>query len=504
MVLTLVEPESSGIGGGAFMLLWDPVTKSVTSFNGRETAPASATPGMFLDASGRARPKPSVIPGGLSVGVPGVIAMLEMAHKKYGKLSWEKLFEPAIRLSTQGFALKSKLANAIAGGRTATMPDLKRYFYKADGTPYGEGEILKNPELAETFRIIAKGGAKAFYTGEIAEAIVQAVQNQPAPLNKGGMTLADLANYKAVEMKPVCGAFRVYRLCSMGPPSSGGVSVIQILGMLDRFPAQQLQPGALSTVHLFSQATRLSYADRAKYMGDTDFVDVPLAGLTDPGYIKQRGSLIDPAKDMGTAEAGTPPMKRADYAPDTDEKIPGTSHLSVVDDQGMVISMTTTVESSLGAQIMAKGFILNNQLTDFSLEPERDGVKIANAPAPNKRPLSSMSPTIVFDTGGNFRYAVGSIGGTAIILHVSEALLSLIDGKLTPQEAAALPHYGNQNNVTTLERGTPLEALAPQLTAMGHTVRISPMESGQHFIEKVDGGYRGGADPRRDGTALGD
>ncbi len=353
-------------------------------------------------------------------------------------------------------------------------------------------------------RAIAAGGAKAFYTGDIAGAIVQAVQHEPAPLNQGGMTLDDLANYKAEELKPVCGNYRSYRLCSMGPPSSGGVAVIQILDLLERFPSSALQPNTLSAVHLFTQATRLAYADRAKYLGDPDFVDVPVAGLTDRGYLAQRSALIDPAKDMGTAEAGTPPMKHADYAPDLEEKLPGTSHLSAVDDNGMAISMTTTVESSLGAMIMAKGFILNNQLTDFSFEPERDGVKVANAPAPGKRPLSAMSPTLVFDADGNLRYAVGSIGGTAIILHVSEALLGLIDGHLTPQQAVELPHYGNQNGPTLLERGTGLEALAPQLTAMGHTVRLAPMESGQHFIEKVDGGYLGGADPRRDGVALGD
>ena len=504
MVLTLVEPESSGIGGGAFMLLWDPKTKTVTSFNGRETAPASATPGMFLDASGKPRSKGDVIPGGLSVGVPGVLAMLEMAHKKYGKLPWAKLFDPAIKLATDGFALKSKLANAISGPRIASMPDFRKYFYKADGTPYREGEILKNPELADTFRAIAKGGAKAFYTGDIAQAIVDKVQHEPAPLNQGGMTLADLANYKAEELKPVCGGYRVYKICSMGLPSSGGISVIQILGELARFPSSDLQPNTLGAIHLFSQATRLAYADRAKYLGDAAFVEVPVAGLLDPGYLAQRSALIDPTKDMGIATAGTPPMKRAEYAPDIEEKGHGTSHLSVVDDNGMVVSMTTTVESSLGAQIMAKGFVLNNQLTDFSFEPERDGQKVANAPAPGKRPLSSMSPTIVFDQAGNFRYAVGSIGGTSIILHVSEALIGLIDGKLTAQQAADLPHHGNQNGATTIERDTPIAALAAQLTAMGHNVRVSPMESGQHIIEKVDGGYRGGADPRRDGVAVGD
>src|SRR5215469_12172326 len=298
MVLTLVEPESSGIGGGAFMLLYDPATKDITSFDGRETAPASAKPTMFLDASGNPRSKRDVIPGGLSVGVPGDVAMLELVHKRYGRLPWAKLFEPAIALAEKGFPVGRKLAVTIAAQtRMARMPDIKAYFYKPDGTPLKQGDTLKNPELTKTLRMIAAGGAHAFYTGPIAQAIVDKVDH--APINPGGMTLADLAAYQAKERPPVCGTYRVYRLCSMGPPSSGGLSVLQILGMLQRFPSKELQPNTLSEIHLFSQASRLAFADRATWLADPDVVNVPVAGLLDRNYLAARSKLIDPAHDMG-------------------------------------------------------------------------------------------------------------------------------------------------------------------------------------------------------------
>ncbi len=503
LVLTLVEPESSGIGGGAFLLLYDPKTKKVTSFDGRETAPASATPGMFLDASGKPRQHFDAIPGGLSVGVPGDLAMLELAHKKYGKLPWAVLFQPAIDLADKGFPVGRKLAATLkAFPQMAKMPDIKRYFYKADGTPYGEGEILKNPELAATLRTIAANGAKAFYSGDIAQAIVDAVQH--APVNPGGMTLADIASYTPRELPPVCGTYRSYKLCSMGPPSSGGVGVVQILSMLQRFPSKDVAPGTLIGTHLFTQASRLAFADRAKYLGDASFVDVPVAGLLDKGYLAERSKLIDPAKDMGTAQAGTPPEKHAEYAPQRTPQLPGTSHLSVVDDRGEAVSMTTTIEFVFGSEMMAKGFFLNNQLTDFSFEPVRDGVPVANAPAPGKRPLSAMSPTLVFDKRGKFAIAAGSPGGPVIIDYTTQALLAMIDGHLSPQDAAAQPKVANLNTPTILEKGTSLDAMVPQLTAMGHTIKQVELESGLHIIERVKGGYVGGADPRRDGVAVGD
>ncbi|HXC54319.1 MAG TPA: gamma-glutamyltransferase [Rhizomicrobium sp.] len=503
LVLTLVEPESSGIGGGAFLMVYDPKTKIVTSFDGRETAPASATPGMFLDASGKPRQHFDAIPGGLSTGVPGVIAMLDMAHKKYGRLPWARLFEPAIKLATDGFPVGRKLAATLAAfPQLAQMPDIKRYFYRADGKPLAQGEILKNPELAKTLRLIAKNGPRAFYAGPIAQRIVDAVQH--APLNPGGMTLADIASYHAVERPAVCGEYRKYRLCSMGPPSSGGIAVLQILGMLERFPQSDLVPNSLSEVHLFTQASRLAFADRAMYLGDPDVINVPIRGLIDRGYLAQRAMLIDPAKDMGTAAAGTPPDKRADYAPQRTQQLPGTSHLSAVDDRGQVVAMTMTVEFVFGSEIMANGFFLNNELTDFSFEPVRDGKPIANAPAPGKRPMSAMSPAIVFGPDGKFAIATGSPGGPAIIDFVAQSLIAMIDGHLGAAAAAALPHPLNLNTPTILEKGTALEALQAPLTAMGHTVVLRELESGLHIVQAVPGGYQGGADPRRDGVALGD
>ena len=504
MVLGLVEPESSGIGGGAFMLLFDPRTKTTTSFDGREMAPASARPDMFLNAAGKPRSKQEAIPGGLSVGIPGVVSMLEMAHQKYGKLPWAKLFQPAIKLAEDGFPVGPKLARTIKGFvRGADMPDIKAHFYHADGTPLAAGEIYKNPEYAQSLKAIAAGGAKAFYTGEIAQAIVDKVQH--APKNQGGMTLEDLAGFKALERSPVCGDYRIWHLCSMGPPSSGGIAIVQILGMLQRFPSSQLQPNTLSEVHLYTQASKLAYADRAKYVGDTAFVNVPIAGLLNKNYIASRAGEIDPAHDMGIAVAGNPPEKHAEFAPQRSPVLHGTSHMTIVDRSGQVIAMTTSVESVFGAEVMVKGFFLNNTLTDFSLDPTLNGLPVAKAPAPGKRPLSAMSPTIVFDQKGNFLLSVGSPGGPAIIGYVAQTLIAMLDGGLTPAQAIALPRQLNLNGPTRLEKSPENDALAPQLTAMGHTVTVVEGEgSGLHGIKKVKGGYIGGADPRRDGVVIGD
>ena len=503
-MLNLVEPESSGLGGGAFMLVYDPRTKRTTSFDGREMAPASATPTMFLDAGGQPRTKPDAIPGGLSVGIPGVVKMLALAHKKYGKLPWAKLLEPAIKLADDGFPVGPKLARTIKNfTRGASMPDLKEHFYHADGTPLAEGEIYKNAEYAATLRKIAAEGPDGFYKGDIAQAIVDKVQH--APRQQGGMTMADLANYQAKERAPVCGNYRQYHVCSMGPPSSGGIAVLQILGMLQRFTPEQLTPNTVSGAHLFAEASRLAYADRAMYLGDPAFVDVPIRGLTDQGYVQSRAALIDPAKDMGTATAGTPPQKHAALAPQVSPVLHGTSHMTIVDDSGEVIAMTTSVESVFGAEIMTRGFMLNNTLTDFSFQPVRDGKPVANAPAPGKLPLSAMSPTIVFDKNGNFLVSVGSPGGPAIIDYVAQILIGILDAKMSPKDAISMPHEINMNGNTLLERSPTSDQLAAQLTAMGHTVQVPQVEgSGLHGIQKVKGGYIGAADPRRDGIALGD
>lgn len=502
MVLTLVEPESSGIGGGAFMLVWD--TKKVTSFDGRETAPASATPTMFLDANGNPRPRLDAIPGGLSVGVPGVVAMLEMAHKKYGKLPWAELFAPAIALAEKGVPVTGKLAGELHDfPKIAAMPDVKRYFTKPDGSLVNAGDTLKNPELAATFRQIAKGGARAFYTGEIARAIVDKVQH--APVNAGGMTLKDLATYRAVERAPVCGPYRAVKVCSMPPPSSGGIAVLQILSMLERFKPADLQPNTLSNVHLFSQASRLAFADRVVFVGDPAFVRVPVRGLLDRGYLSKRALLIDATRDMGKAEAGEPPLLRTGFAPQRNTEHHGTSHMSIVDDKGRVVSMTTTVEFLLGSEMMAKGFFLNNELTDFSFQPVVNGKPVANAAAPGKRPMSAMAPSIVFDKDGRFLIALGSPGGPAIISYVAQTLVGMVDGGRDPAEAVALPHFIEPNGPLLLEKDTTLGAFAPALTAMGYDVRPATVErSGLHIIKRVPDGYLGAADPRREGVALGD
>jgi len=504
MVLGLVEPESSGVGGGAFMLVYNPKTKHTTSFDGREMAPASATPGMFLDASGQPRGHADAIPGGLSVGIPGVVKMVWLAHAKYGKLPWAKLFEPAIVLAENGFPVGPKLARTIKSfTRGADMPDIKAHFYHADGTPLQEGEIYKDPEYAATLKKIAKEGPDGFYKGEIAQAIVDAVQH--APRLQGGMTLADLAKYEPKEREPVCGDYREYHLCSMGPPSSGGIAVLQILGMLQRFSPDQLTPNTASGAHLFAEASRLAYADRAQYLGDPAFVDVPVKGLLDKSYIASRATLIDPAHDMGTAVAGNPPEKHAELSPQVSPVLHGTSHMTIVDDTGEVVAMTTSVESVFGAEIMTKGFMLNNTLTDFSFQPVRDGKPVANAPAPGKLPLSAMSPTIVFDKNGKFLVSVGSPGGPAIIDYVAQILIGILDTKMAPGAALAMPHELNMNGPTYLEKSPTSDALAAQLTAMGHTVQIPQVEgSGLHGIEKTKDGYIGAADPRRDGIALGD
>jgi gamma-glutamyltranspeptidase/glutathione hydrolase len=503
-VLTLVEPESSGIGGGSFMLLFDPATDKVTSFDGRETAPASAKPTMFLDAAGNPRPHRDAIPGGLSVGVPGNLAMLELAHKKYGKLKWAVLFEPAIKLAEQGFPVTQKLAKLLASNPDiAAMPDLKRYFARPDGTPVQAGDILKNPDLAATFRTIAKGGARAFYTGPIAKAIVAKVQH--APVNPGGMTLNDLARYRAVERAPVCAAYRVYKLCSMGPPSSGGIAVLQILKLVERFPQPQLQPDTLMGVHLFAQASRLAFADRNRYVGDPAFVKVPVAGLLNGTYLKDRSALIRTDRDMGEAEPGTPPMIKAEFGKGDTEEQEGTSHMSIIDDAGRAVSMTTTVEFLLGSEMMAGGFVLNNQLTDFSFVPVKDGKPVANAPAPGKRPLSAMAPTLVFDKTGKFLIAAGSPGGPAIIDYVAQSLIAMLDSGFDPAKAVALGHVIEPNGPLLLEKTPVLTGLAPRLSAMGYEVRTLATESsGLHVIKRTPKGYIGAADPRREGVAIGD
>ncbi len=503
-VLTLVEPQSSGIGGGAFLMHWSPKTDKVTAYDGREVAPAAATPELFLDENGKPFDFLTAVKSGRSVGVPGAIAMLATAHKEHGRLPWADLFERAIDLSENGFEVSPRLHFLInlAPG-FAESPAGKALYFDDEGKAYPTGHLLQNPELAASLRKIAAEGPSAFYKGELAEKIVAAVQNAPA--NPGAMTLDDLATYKPKKRDAICQPYRSYTVCGMPPPSSGGATVMQILSLLEGFDVAALKPSSTEAVHLISEASRLAYADRAMYLADSDFVDIPLEALLDKTYLAERAKQIDPTKTLGTAKPGTPLKKESRFSPHTSREAPSTSHFSIIDGDGNAVSMTTTVEFVFGSHLIAGGFILNNQLTDFSLAPVVDGRKVANAPDGGKRPRSSMSPTLVFDEDGDLFALIGSPGGSRIITYVAKTLIALMDWNMDMQAAVSLPHHINRNGVTELEEGTTIVDLAPELKRLGHDIKVRRLNSGLHGIRVLpDGSLEGGADPRREGVALSD
>ncbi|WP_426209869.1 gamma-glutamyltransferase [Pseudomonas sp. TWR2-1-1] len=510
-VLTLVEPQASGIGGGAFIMYWD--GHKVQAFDGRETAPAGADKRMFLDAAGKPVAFTDAQIGGLSVGVPGVLRALQMAHEQHGKLPWNELFEPAIRLSSEGFPVSARLHSQIVADKfIAQSPALAIYLLTEQGQPLPVGTVLKNPELAQTLQAIADRGVEAFYQGAIAQAMVEQVNSHPNP---GSLSLADINGYRAKERHPVCGDYKQWRVCGMPPPSSGGVAVLQTLGILDALqrksaaldlatmPPVGLQPSA-TAVHLMAEAERLAYADRALYLADSDFVPVNVKGLTDKKYLQSRATLIG-EKSMGRADAGTPPGINLALAPDRSPLRISTSQIAAVDDQGGAISMTTSVESAFGSHVMSNGFILNNQLTDFSFIPDENGQPVANRIEPGKRPRSSMAPTLVFDRkSGELVATVGSPGGSQIIEYVNKAVVGLLDWKLNPQDAIGLPNFGSRNVATEVEAGRVSPALVQALKDRGHEVSAIEMTSGTQIIIRDKTGWAAGADPRREGTALGD
>jgi gamma-glutamyltranspeptidase/glutathione hydrolase len=521
MMLTLVEPQSSGIGGGAFLLHYDPVAAALVAYDGRETAPAAATPDMFLDASGKPLEFTRAVDGGLSVGTPGILKLFELVHGKHGTLPWATLFEPAIALAERGFPISPRLHTMIAGtaARLCAQPAAAAYFLKP-GTCEAkeEGTLLQNPEFAATLRSLAAGGAKAFYSGPIADAIVGAVRTHPT--NPGRLTLADLEAYTPKVRTPLCGEYRGYRLCGMPPPNSGAVAVLQTLGILQHFDVAALTPSSPEAVHLISEAYRLAFADRALYIGDPDFVPVPVMGLLDPAYLKTRAGLINVDRSLGVAAAGTPPGAQT-RGLDRSLSLPSTSHMAIVDSNGRMVNMTTTIENGFGSLQMVKGFLLNNQLTDFSLAPtDGEGRPVANRVDAGKRPRSSMAPTVVFNRDGHVEALVGSPGGSNIIQYVTKTLVGLIDWKLDIQQAIDLPNFGAQTSATTtLEKGTRLAELERALAAKGHTVVIADINSGLQGIvfngtrgngqsgafarALGQGQWAGGADPRREGTARG-
>lgn len=504
MVLALVEPQSSGLGGGAFLLHYDAATRAVTSWDGRETAPAAARPDLFLAADGTPLRFDDVVPGGRAVGTPGLVRMLEAAHRAHGRLPWAQLFEPAIRLATDGFRVPARLARAVAVDAKRLRRDAaaRAYFFLADGRPIPEGLKLANPALAATLRTLAAEGADAFYRGPLAADIAASVRSDPNP---GLLTTDDLAAYQPRQRDPVCGPYRAVLVCSMGPPSSGGVAVLQILGLLGHFDMAGLDPESAYTAHLLVEAGRLAFADRNRYLGDADFVPVPLAGLLDPVYLTVRAQLIDPVRALATARAGNPRWDAPPYAPHADGVENGTSHLVAVDADGNAVSMTTTIEAPFGARLMVHGFMLNNELSDFSFRPEINGRPVANAVRGGKRPRSSMAPVIVLDAARRLVLAAGSPGGARIIGYVAQALVAMIDRGADPRAAAAQPHIGTTGEAAELEAGTAAAALRGALEVRGHQVVVRPMTSGLQAIAVLpDGSLVGGADPRGEGVAIGD
>ena len=501
LVLTLVEPQSSGIGGGTFMLHWDNQKQHMTTFDGRETAPSAATSDLFLDKQGKPLRWIDAVVGGRSVGVPGLLATFKKAHDQYGKLSWPVLFEQAISLAENGFVVSPRLEKLLSMNFNPgihSLPEINQYFFP-NGKSVKAGDLLVNKPLAKVYRSIAKDGIDVFYQGWLAKKIVEKVQH--ASISPGLLSMDDMASYQVTEREPVCGNYRAYNVCGMAPPSSGGVAVIQILGQLQRFDLAKYQSNSVEALHLYSQSSRLAFADRNRYMADADFVSVPTAGLIEPSYLAKRSLLIDPNTDMGKAVSGTPKGGLA-LANDSAIERPSTTHLSIIDGQGNAVSMTSSIENGFGSALMVEGFILNNQLTDFSLAPKKDGQWVANRVQPNKRPRSSMAPMMVFNKDNSLKLLVGSPGGSRIINYVAQTIIGVLDWQLDPQEAINLPKITNRNNGTTLERGTAVEALKPLLEAKGHQVQIRDLNSGIHAIEITATGYIGGADPRREGIVL--
>lgn len=508
MVLNLVEPQSSGIGGGAFMLFHNGRNGLLTAYDGRETAPSAAKPDRFLDRDGKPLEFLDAVVGGRSVGVPGTLRMLELAHRQYGRLPWAKLFEPAIGLAERGFQVSPRLNIAIAGETRLTQERARDYFFNPDGTPLAAGQTLRNPAFAETLRRIADEGADAFYKGAIARDIVDTVRSY-AP-NPGDISEADLEGYKAKVREPVCGRYRAYRICGMPPPSSGGIAVLEILGVLERFDMRALGGESLMSAHLFSEAGRLAYADRNLYIADPDFVPQPM-GLIDAAYLKERSALIRLDASLGRAKAGMPPAPPekktafAGFGAAAAAEFPSTSHISIVDPDGNAVSMTTTIEYTFGSRLMTRGgFLLNNELTDFSFSPVEDGKPVANRVEAGKRPRSSMAPTIVYDAKSEVFMMTGSAGGPAIINYVAKTLVGVLDWGLDPQAALDLPNIGSRNGPTELEKGTSAAALAPKLQALGHDTVVIDQTSGAQAIVRTRTGWIGGADPRREGVAAGD
>ena len=502
-MLGLVEPQSSGIGGGAFILYWDNEAKKLYSIDARETAPMAATEELFLDENGKPPKWIDAVVGGRSVGTPGILKGLELAHSKWGEKEWGSLFDDTIKLAEQGFEVSPRLAKLVEleiNPGVKKMPVASDYFFP-NGEPLKAGQLLKNEEYANSLSLIASQGVDVFYEGEIAKDIVEAVQN--SPIEPGVLALEDLANYEAKLREPVCSEYRVYQVCGMGPPSSGGITTQQTLGILESFDIGHLEPNSEEFVHLFAQASKLAFADRNQWIADSDFVDVPVEAMLNKNYLAKRAKLISD-KDLGKAQPGTELLPK--YQQDIAYERPNTSHVSIVDDEGNVVSMTTSIEMGFGSTVMARGFLLNNQLTDFSLAPDDGEHKYANRVEPGKRPRSSMAPAIVLnESGEQVLHAIGSPGGSRIINYVTQSLVALLDWNMDIQDAINLGHVTNRNDYTSLEKGRDISQLKSALEKRGHNVKVLDLNSGLHGITLTDSGKLiGAADPRREGVAKGE
>jgi gamma-glutamyltranspeptidase/glutathione hydrolase len=501
LALTVVEPQSSGIGGGGY-LVYSERGGAPATFDGRETAPHAAT-GTWFFKDGQPMAFSDAQPGGKSVGVPGNIRMMALAHQRYGKLPWAALFQPAIKLARDGFKITPRLFNSLGkySATGALSPAARTIFYQADGQPKSLGTVVRNPALAAFLEQLARLGPDSFYVGPNAQAMAGSVSG--APHNPAPMTTGDIASYEAKPRPPVCGTYRTYRICGMGPSSSGGFTVFASLKQLERFNLSALGPNSPTAWHLIAESERLAYADRDRYLADEDFIPVPLQGLMNPAYLAARSALISPTATIANAKAGAPAGAEISCSP-VRQPEHGTSHFVAVDRWGDVASETSTIESSFGSGLMVNGYYLNNELTDFSFVPEKDGCPVANRVEGGKRPRSSMSPTIVYGPDGRVILAVGAAGGSTIPAQVIKTIIAVLDFHLPAQEAVALPMVYAPGDTLYVEGGTQLEAMIPQLKALGHTdVRLLPPGTFKaNAIEWLDGRWVGGADPRSEGIAV--
>ena len=500
LALNVVEPQSSGIGGGGY-LVYAPRGGAPVTFDGRETAPHAATPTWFYK-DGQPMSHEEAIPGGKSVGVPGNLRMMALAHQRYGKLKWAALFQPAIRLARDGFRITPRLYGMLKSypGTGAFSASGRALFYGADGNPLPVGTLVKNPAFAAFLEGVAARGPDSFYVGPNAQAIVATVNG--APRNPSHMTAGDVATYDAKTRSPVCGSYRGYRICGMGPSSSGGTTVFETLKQLERFNLAALGPNSPKAWHLIAESMRLAYADRDRYLADRDFVPVPVAGLMDPAYLARRSALISPDRTMASVVAGTPPGAPKAICVPASAPERGTSHFVAVDAQGNVASETSTIESVFGSGLMVSGYYLNNELTDFNIVPDKDGCPTANRVEGGKRPRSSMSPTIVWGPDGRVRLAIGAAGGATIPAQVLKAIIGVVDWHLSAQQAIALPVLFAPGNTVYVEKGSYLEAMIPELQALGQTVETREPGFKANAIERVGGRWVGAADPRSEGAAV--